>query len=448
MDYFQAVFDPLMKLTPAGEEVPWLATSWTYNDNQTVLTVKLRSGVRFTDGTVFNASVVKANLLHTETGTNEAAEQLKAIKTVAVINPYTVAITLSAPDPAFVEDLAGVPSMMASPAHMVNPQVPVGTGPYELDLGATTVGSVWSFTPNPDYWNKSFPLFSRVDIKYYSDQTAILDALRSGQINAAEISRTQVSAARGAGLRVTTYTPGDIEGVYIWDKAGRIVPALGKVQVRQAINYAFDRPEIVKIADDGLGVPTEQVFNPETSAYVPALDKTYSYDPAKAKQLLAQAGYPKGFSVTVPDLSSLFPAQQAAMDEELGAIGITVHLVTVPIDQLFTDIEGGKFAMSWFELASHAPWDRVTEEILPTASYNPLHYSDPTIASLVAKIPNAKEAVQTGLFRQLNRYLVNQGWDAPWDFVQDAEATTGGITVTPSPFLSQPAVWDYLPPKG
>ena len=77
MDYFQAVFDPLMKLTPAGGLVPWLATSWKYNDSQTVLTLKLRSGVKFTDGTVFNASVVKANLLHTETGTNEAAGQFE-----------------------------------------------------------------------------------------------------------------------------------------------------------------------------------------------------------------------------------------------------------------------------------------------------------------------------------------------------------------------------------
>lgn len=98
--YYQPVYDSLLRLSPTAEVKPNLATKWSYNAARTVLTMTLRTGVKFTDGTALDATAVKTNLLHTEKGTSEAAGQLKGITGVDVVNATTVEIRLSVPDPS------------------------------------------------------------------------------------------------------------------------------------------------------------------------------------------------------------------------------------------------------------------------------------------------------------------------------------------------------------
>ncbi|MGO4431394.1 ABC transporter substrate-binding protein, partial [Streptomyces sp. MCAF7] len=86
------------------------------------------------------------------------------------------------------------------------------------------------------------------------------------------------------------------------DRSGDVLEPLGDLRVRKAINMAFDRTKMVKRLLRGSGRPTEQIFNPKGPGHDPALDQTYAYDPAAAKRLLAEAGYPNGFSVTMPSL--------------------------------------------------------------------------------------------------------------------------------------------------
>src|SRR6202007_2710547 len=137
--------------------------------------------------------------------------------------------------------------------------------------------------------------FDKIVFKPLTDPTAILNALRSGQINGALMTNAKnIAPAESAGLTVNKNTPGDVDGVYIWDRGGTMVKALGNVKVRQALNYAFDKNAIVKTAKQGYGEPTTQVYNKDTAAFDSSYDGKYSYDPAKAKQLLAEAGYPNG----------------------------------------------------------------------------------------------------------------------------------------------------------
>jgi peptide/nickel transport system substrate-binding protein len=408
--YYQPVYDSLLRLSPTAEVKPNLATKWSYDAARTVLTMTLRTGVKFTDGTALDAAAVKVNLLHTEKGTSEAAGQLKGITGVDVVNATTVAIKLSAPDPSLVPNLGNVAGMMASPKAIAAGTIkttPVGSGPYTLDKSATTAGSTYTFVRNQGYWNKAAFPFDKIVLKPLTDPTAVLNALRSGQVNGALLaSAKNVAPAKSSGLNVTKYTSGDVEGVYIWDREGKIVKALGDVRVRQALNYAFDRSTIVKTAKQGLGKATTQIFNPGGSAFDSSLDSKYSYDPAKAKQLLAEAGYPHGFSVTVPDVSSVFPDQQAAMVQQLEDIGIKV--------------------------AKSALW-------------NPLHSADPKVTDLITKAQSATGAAQDALFKQLNTYLVDQAWNAPWDSVENTYATTKGVTFTPQTFAAVPPIYNFKP---
>jgi peptide/nickel transport system substrate-binding protein len=450
--YYQPVYDSLLLQDAKGEPAPNLATSWSYDAARTKLTLKLRSGVKFTDGTAFDADAVKANLTHTRQGTNEAAGQLKVIKSVDVADPSTVTVTLSAPDPSFLVNLGSVAGMMASPKAIESGTLktkPVGSGPYVLDASATTPGSRYTFTRNPGYWNKGAFPYEKIVLKPLRDPTAVLNALRSGQINGALITNPKnIAPARGSGLKVTEYVPGDVEGLYIWDRGGKIVKALGDVRVRRALNYAFDRNAIVKAAKRGLGTPTTQVFNPAGSAFDTALNSTYTYDPAKARQLLAQAGYPNGFEVTMPDFSAVFPDQQAVMTQQLAAIGVKVKIDKVPSDQLINVLLSGKYAVSYFTLASFRPWDTIQIQVRKDSLWNVLHYEDPKVTDLVAKAQAATGERQTALFKELNAYLVDQAWNAPWDFVENAYATTKGVKITPRTYGAVPAIYDFRPVAG
>jgi peptide/nickel transport system substrate-binding protein len=447
--YYQPVYDSLLRLDPQANPTANLATEWSYDSTNTVLTLKLRTDVKFTDGTAFDAEAVKANLTHTQTGTNEAAGQLKVVKSVEAVDAGTAKITLSAPDPSFVANLGSVAGMMASPKAIQAGTLknePVGSGPYTLDKAATTAGSVYTFVRNPNYWNTSAFPFDKIVLKPLTDPTAVLNALRSGQVNGAVLTNAQnIAPAKSSGLTVTEYTPGDVEGLYIWDRGGTIVKALGDVRVRQALNYAFDRDAIVKTAKQGLGEPTAQVFNPTGSAFDASLNQKYTYDPTKAKQLLAEAGYPNGFEVTMPDVSAVFPSQQALMTQQLADIGVKVKIDKIPVDQLISSLLAGKYAMSYFVLASFRPWDTIVIQGQKDSLWNPLKYSDPTVDGLIQQAQSATGDAQAALFKQINTTMVDQAWNAPWDFVENAYVTTKGVTVAPQAYAAVPPIYNFKP---
>ncbi|MGW4912555.1 ABC transporter substrate-binding protein [Streptomyces sp. NPDC004270] len=445
--YYQPVYDTLIRLDTKGEPTPNLATSWTYDKAQTTLTLKLRDGVKFTDGTALDADAVRKNLLHTKSGTGTAAGEIQDITGVDVVDAHTVAVRLSHPTAALLPALGQVSGMIASPKALDAAKTPVGSGPYKLDTSATTAGQTYTYTRKPDYWNaKAFP-YGKIVIKYLADPTARTNALLSGQLDGATLNLNRVKTVKGRGLNVVTYQPGDVEGLYIWDRAGKKVPALGKLKVRQALNYAFDKQALIKSTKTGLGTPTTQVFAKGEDGYQAALDDKYSYDPKKAKELLAEAGYPNGFSVTIPDFSAIFPQEQAALTQSLKDIGIKVTLDSLPSDQIFSAMLSGKYAMSYFKLGAPTAWDKVQLELTNKATWNPFKYDDPKADDLIARIGKATGTAREKLFEQLNTYVVDQAWNAPWSVIANAYATAKDVKVTPQPGSQYPPIYNYTPAK-
>ncbi|GAA1695936.1 ABC transporter substrate-binding protein [Streptomyces yatensis] len=443
--YYQPVFDTLIRLDRNGEPTPNLATSWSYDKAQTTLTLKLRTGVKFTDGTALDADAVRQSLLHTKSGTASAAGEIRDISGVEVVDAHTVAIKLSHPSASLLPALGQVSGMIAAPGSLKDPGVPVGSGPYRLDTSATIAGQTYTYTRNPRYWNKKAFPYNKVVIKYLADPTARINALLSGQIDGGTVNLNRVPTVKGHGLKVATYQPGDVEGLYIWDRAGKKVPALGKLKVRQALNYAFDKKAILKAAKTGLGTRTAQVFAPGEDGYDARLEHTYSYDPAKARRLLAEAGYPNGFAVTLPDLSAAFPQEQAALTQSLKDIGIKVRLDNVPGDQIFSSALSGKYAMSYFKLGAPTGWDKVQLQLTKDSTWNPLKYHDPRAEELVTRIGEATGRTRDALFKQLNAHVVHQAWNAPWSVVANAYATAKGVTATPQAGLQYPPLHSYAP---
>lgn len=446
--YYQAVYDTLLSLDKDGKPAPNLATEWSYDATNTTLSLTLRDDVKFTDGTAFDAAAVKANLEQAQQESGEAGSALKAVDSVTVVDGTHADLVLSQPDPSLLDSLARSSGYIASPKALTNPDLatnPVGSGPYVLDPQATTAGSAYVYTRNQDYWNKAAYPYDGVEIKSIDDNTAVLNGLRSGQIQGAQAGKDLSTGATQAGLTATTYPTGATTGVYLWDRGGANTPALADKRVRQAINYAFDRNTIVDKIKGGLGTPTTQIFGSSTNAYVESLNGAYTYDLEKAKSLMAEAGYASGFSMTLPDFSPVFPDEQAVMTEGLAAINISVTYAPITPDQVVGSIIGGQWPVNFFTLASPSAWGMAQLTVTPESTFNPFHTDDPKVTGLLAEAGAASPADQGPIMQELNTYLVDNAWFAPWYGVEGTYVTATSVAVQPVPGLALPPLANFAP---
>lgn len=419
---FQAAYDGLASALPNGSLKPNLALSWTYDKSLTKLTLKLRKGVKFTNGEVFNAAAVKANLMAFQKGDSPDASNAASIVSVTVKDPYTAVVNLKAIDPAFVAYLGRNMGLMQAPKTIgtdAAKSTPVGAGMYVLDTANTIPGSSYVFTSNPKYWNPAVRKFDNLTIKIISDATAQANALRAGQIDASSVSQSTVDSLKAAGLKIATQNL-DWWGLTLVDRAGRMGSPLKNVKVRQAINYATNREAMRAVANNGIGLITSTPFAAYSKGHSAAVQNYYSFDVAKAKALLAEAGYPNGFTLNMPSTAVLGVNVYQAIKDQLGAIGITVNYTDVPLNEFFATILTPKFPAYYMRLERSAnDWQFINFLIARDAVWNPSGFGDATSDALLAKIQKSTGAVQAGHLKALNKYLTEQAWFVPW-FAPDA----------------------------
>ncbi len=447
--FYQAVFDTLLLATPEGTIEPFLATDWSYNDDNTVLTLTIRDDVTFSDDTELNADVVAQNLLRFKDGTSPDAGYFAGVQSVEAPDATTVVITLGAPDPAFLNYLTRDPGLVASPESFDSPDIatdPIGSGPYILDTAATVTGTSYSYTKNPDYWNPDVQHYDNLVINVLADATASLNAIKAGEANGVKLANNDnLGEVEGAGWTVNANEL-DFQGLLLLDRSGTVEPALADVRVRQALNYAFDREGLLQALQAGNGTVTTQVF-PETSdAFDPELDDYYTYDPEKAKELLAEAGYADGLVLQQPSSALLGANTYTLIEQQLNDVGIQVEY-TDPGNNFIADLLAPKFPTSFMALEQNPDWQLIQFMIAPGAVFNPYKAEDPVIDQLMTDIQFGDEATQAEKAKELNRYLVEQAWFAPFYRVQGSFATDANTTVEVLPTNAFPAIYDFQP-KG
>jgi peptide/nickel transport system substrate-binding protein len=447
----QPVYDSLIRIEPDGKTlVPMLATKWSYNSTNTVLTLTIRKGVKFSDGTALNAAAVKVNLDRFRTGNGPDASTLADVTNVDAKNATTVVLTLSAPNPSLLNYLGNEDSFIASPKAITAAHIatqPVGSGPYTYDATASVVGSKYTFEATKNYWDPSLQKFKTIVLMPILNTTATLNALISGQVDAALLTPKTAAQATSAGM--TEYKFGGAwQGIMIFDRDGKTVPALASVKVRQAINLAIDTKTIITQVNSGLGNATSQVLPPGLPGYTKSLDNQYAFNVAKAKKLMAASGFGSGFSVNMPTATGLIdPALTAAISQNLGGIGITVNWVNIPVTSFIADLTQGKFPMSYFQESQGTAWYTSQVLLTPTAVYNPFHTTDPKVESLIKTIQTTTGSAQGTAATQLNTYITDQAWFAPFLRVQNVFFTDSKVTVEPQQFEPTPYIYNYSP-KG
>jgi peptide/nickel transport system substrate-binding protein len=323
------IYDPLIIEMPDASLVPGLATEWEFVDDNTALELTLREGVTFQDGTPFDAEAVKINIERAKTVEGSAvAPLLGAIDTVEVIDPTTVRMNLNSPAATLPRILADRPGMMISPAAIDDPnlsQNPVGAGMYQVE--EYRPGDRAIMVPFADYWNPDWVKLARLEIVAQPEALTRLNGLRSGQLDLALLDGQTFPDAEGAGLATEEFFTTTNQHLQF----NRTRSEFGNTLVRQAMSYAIDRQAIVDVAYNGYGHASAQFYSPDFElGYVEGMDDYYTYDPDKARELLAEAGLEDGFSFDLL-VSSLTTSQAIAQiaQSQLAEVGITVNFIPV-----------------------------------------------------------------------------------------------------------------------
>lgn len=449
--YLQAVYDTLLHEAPDGSIEPWLATEWVYSSDNRILTLKLRTDVVFTDGTRFTADVAAQNLLRFRDGTSPNKARLANVADVKAIADHTVQITLSRPDPGLLSSLAQNPGLQESPAQFGAPDaetVPVGSGPYILDTTATVPGSRYVYHANPGYWAPEYRHYKKLVINVYDQEPTIVNAIATGEINGAQLPGSgSIRQIEAAGF---TLYPQEISfnGLLILDRDGVTNKALADVRVRQAINYAIDRKAMLEAAANGLGTVTTQVIGPSSPAYDPALDGRYPYDPAKARQLLAAAGYPQGFQLTLPAVAGTGNLPLATLPAAfLGDVGIkVVYDQQADLASYFGGLTQGKFGVGWMQLqTSPSIAFVVADRIAKGGSFNPFNTARPEVTEWLERIYSGTAEEADAAAKALNAYIVEQAWFDPWYRNKTYFAADANTVVTQQDTNTYPYLWNIRP---
>ena len=443
---YQPVYDTLIRREPDGTLVPMLATGWAYDAARTRLTLVLRTGVTFSDGTAFDAAAVRANLEHFKKANGRQAAQLAFFTSAEVVDADTVTITLKAPDPAFEYYLSQAAGLMGSPAAIAAGTIvstPVGTGPYVLDPAESLSGSQLTFTARSGYWAPELQKFDKVVLRPMVETTARLNAVVGDLADATLVDARTVAHAERAGLTVLKDYQVDWQGLLLLDRGGTLVPALGDVRVRQAINYAIDRKTLLDQLQLGYGTPTAQVFGPSSGAYVEELDDRYPYDPAKARQLLAEAGYADGFELSIP-ATAQFDTAIAAIAQQLGEVGIKVQAKTAAATTYVPDVAAGKFAATYFSLFQGEPWVAINQLLSTRALYNPFRTNPPELQAMIDKVQQGGEN-SAELAKDVNRYITENAWFVPLFRVDQLYVMNSSITTVPQIQQAVPSIYNYAP---
>ena len=416
----ELAYEPLIVQRSDGSLAPGLATSWSYTGTgNTTFVLHLRPGVKFSDGSSLTAQGVADDLRYVVKSAGQMSPFF-AGDTFTATDPLTVTIKAAAPNPDFPQILTqdDVVGDIISAKGLQSPSLlgtrTFGAGPYMLDAAATVAGDQYTYVPNPNYYDKTAAHWKKVVVKVVTSPQSMLNAMKTGQIQVANGDPTTIAAATQAGLTVTS-TPDLWMGVTLADRGGVLAKPLANAQVRQALNYATDRSAISKALFPGTGTATSQLAPPGGYGYDPSLTSAYPYDVGKAKQLLAAAGYPHGFSLKI--VTGDYGGENLmaqALAQQWQQVGVNLQVTDdANSDQFYAAAFGAKFPAFMTVFGQIPTWIEGPSLFLAPASYNPFRTASSPLASLYQQEARSSGAQQVLLDQQIEAYLVNQAWFVP-----------------------------------
>lgn len=351
------IYNTLVQENSKLQIVPDLATSWTFANGNRQLTLQLRQGVKFDDGSTMTSGDVVASLDRARAAktADPSASYLGSVTKVTASGPNAVVLSMSHPDVSVLEGLATV-NLGIMPAAAIKAGTiatkPDGTGPFEFSKWVPSTS--FSLVANPHYWGGKVSL-NAVQLKTIPTEQSISAALQAGTIQMALLSQPTVVSTIPQSYLVQHVMDLSYRALQLQDKVG----ILANVNARRAIACAVDRNQILQDAVFGDGKVVGPVpLGPYATNPVSSICPTPNL--AQARKYLAAAGHPSGFTftaITSTDLDSTSAAQAIAMQSQLARVGIKMNIQNLAANAYIQDWLKGKFQAAFAENgASPSPY--------------------------------------------------------------------------------------------
>ncbi|TLS35698.1 ABC transporter substrate-binding protein [Pseudalkalibacillus caeni] len=443
-----------------------LATEWKVSDDGLKYTLKLREGVKFHDGTDFNADAVVYNF---DRWMNAGQDQKgkfayyasmfggfkgdegHVIKEVKAVDDYTVEFTLNRPQAPFLKNLAMSPFAIASPDALEKQgdkfgENPVGTGPFKFKEWKRNDRIV--VEKNEDYWMDGYPKLDRVIFRAIPDNSARLNALKTGEIDLMDgVNPSDVEGIKGDDNLQVFFRPSMNVG-YLGFNVEK--EPFNNKKVRQALNHAVDKQALIDAFYEGQAEPAKNPLPPVIEAYNDEIEK-YEFDLDKAKKLLEEAGYPDGFKMDLwampvprpymPDGKKIAEAIQANFKK----IGVDVNIVSYEWATYLEKAQAGEapaFLLGW--TGDNGDADNFLYVLLDQdniGSNNYSRYSNAELHEILVKAQSTPDEEKRKELYKKAQEIIHE--DAPWVPLVHSEPALGGKSNIKG-FTPHPTGSDYL----
>ena len=413
---YHNIYEPLLTLDVKLDIKPGLAESWQQVEPK-ILVLKLRKGVKFQDGTDFNAEVVRFNFNRMKTEPKSVRKgEVASIESVDVVDPYTVKLNLRRPDAALLATLTDRAGMMVSPK-VVQERGPdlerdargAGTGPFQFVEWVKDDHIV--LKRNDAYWNKQGgPYLDRVRYRPIPDDTVKLQSLQAGEIDVIDyVQPRDVAAVRADKNLVELDVPSLAAFSY---QLNQTRPPFNVKSLRQAVAYAIDLDQIVKAVWLNVGVPANGPVPPTSWAYdksIPPIKR----DLAKAKAKLAEGGKPSGFPFTITTANIPINVQEAeVIQAQLAEVGIQAKIKLVDAATQLSDGNSKNFDMISYQWSGRPDPDGNSYQFFKTTPGTSLNWSgisNPQIDALLDKTREvSNQAERKKLYSELTKLLQDE----------------------------------------
>jgi glutathione transport system substrate-binding protein len=411
--------------------VPVLADSYAASKDGLVYTFKLKSGIKFHDGTAFNAEAVKVNFDRVTNPENKLKRHTlyKNIAKTEAVDENTVRFTLKEPFSPFVNTLAHPSGVIISPAALAKygskaiAQNPVGTGPFKfIEWKSTDYLKVAKWE---GYWKKGYPKVDSITWRPVVDNNTRAAMMQTNEAHFAFPMPPEAveSISKKPSLEVTS-APSIIHRYLSMNTTQK---PFDNPKVREAINYAINKDALVKVAFSGYAIPAEGVL-PQGVEYAAKLGP-WPYNPAKSRELLKEAGYPNGFESTLWSAYNYTTAQKVIqfVQQQLAQVGVKVQVRALEAGQRVELVESAQDAatapvrmyyVGWSSSTGEADWAMrplLASESLPPKMFNTAYYKNPEVDADIAKaLVTTSSAEKAKLYGDAQQRI----WkDAPWAFL-------------------------------
>jgi glutathione transport system substrate-binding protein len=417
-------FDKDMKM------IPVLAEGYEASPDATVFTVHLKKGIVFHDGAPFNALAVKTSFDRAANPDNhlKRASLYAPIKSTEVVDDYTVKITLNAPFGAFINNLAHQAFAISSPKAIAEfgkdlGRHPVGTGPYKFASWPTP--DTVKVVKNEHYWKPGLPKVDSITIRSVSENGARLAMLQAGEAQYIYPMPPELTKVVEKDPKIDIVAAHSIYARYV--ALNTLRKPFSDVRVRQALNYAVDKNAYMKVVFGGYAVPMDAPLPTSLPGYAKQTT-AYPHDVAKAKALLAEAGYPNGFETVLwGGNSTISQRGMQFLQQQLAAIGVKASVEPLESGTAASKIWNVKTPEEATTLMHYAGWSASTGDAdwglrplfygkaFPPVLFNTAYYSNPQVnADIEAGLTTADAAKRMAAYKDAQAQI----WkDAPWIFL-------------------------------